>query len=191
MAIEDKLQFLYASLADIQSTIRAIDSKVSYLLVLLFLPMTKLGAIYCRIHALLTHGVLWISVVVGVLAVIFSLLWFLGFWCALRTIIAIDDPKQHIDGDRPESSFYPASLFNFGFFDIMGMSKTQSRIQFKKHFETIPDDPKEIAGQLTLEQMKTMYIASLKLKRSVQAYQVTIMWVGFGGLLWLFHLVVI
>lgn len=191
MATENRLQYLYASLSDLQSTIRAIDSKISYLLVILFLPLTKLGAIYSRIHELLTHGVLWLAILAGFLAVTFTLVWLIGFWCALRTIIAIDDPKQHIDGDRPESSFYPGSLFSHGFWDIMGVTKTRSAIQFSRHYASIPDDVGEIAKQLTLEQMKAMYIASLKLKRSVKAYQAAIAWVMTGGILWVLHLVCI
>lgn len=185
---EYKLQYLYASLNDLQSTIRAVDTKVSYLFVILFLPCVKLGVIYAKIKGMLLHEEHCLVVASGILAFLFTLVWIIGFWCALRTIIAIDDPKQHIDGERPESTFYPAKLFKYSFWNVIGFTKSQSTSQFKKHYDSIPEDYDEIAKQLTLEQMKAMYIASLKIKRSVFAYYSVITWIILGGILWFLHL---
>ncbi|MDA3926401.1 MAG: hypothetical protein PF904_17060 [Kiritimatiellae bacterium] len=191
MDYEHKLQYLYSSLGDLQSTIRAVDAKVSYLLVILFVPLTKLSAIYAKLTQMFTSGALWLAIVAGILAFLFTLAWLVGFWCALRTIIAIEDPKQHIDGDRPDSMFYPAGLFSHKFWDIMGATKTRSVIQFSKHYSCIPENADEIAKHLTLEQMKAMYIASIKIKRSVFAYHAAILWVILGGVLWFLHLIFI
>lgn len=191
MQSDRKLEYLYASLSDIQSTIRAIDTKVSYLLVILFIPLTKLRSIYVTLRGLLTLDAPFLSFVSGLLSIAFTSVWIIGLWCALRTIIAIDDPRQHIDGDRPESQFYPAHLFDHGFWAIMGITRSKSKKQFNSHYASLPSETDEIAKQLTLEQMKTMYIASIKLKRSRKAYHFAIAWVVIGGVLWFLHLVCI
>lgn len=191
MQSDRKLEYLYASLSDIQSTIRAIDTKVSYLLVILFIPLTKLRSIYITLRGLLTHDAPFLSFVSGLLSFIFISVWIIGLWCALRTIIAIDDPRRHIDGDRPESQFYPAHLFHHGFWSTMGITRSSSTVQFNSHYASIPSETDEIAKQLTLEQMKTMYIASIKLKRSRKAYFMAIAWVVIGGVLWFLNLVCI
>ncbi len=191
MQNDRKLEYLYASLSDIQSTIRAIDTKVSYLLVIFFIPLTKFRSIYITLRGLLTHDAPLLSIVSGLLSFAFISAWIIGLWCALRTIIAIDDPRNHIDGDRPESQFYPAHLFDHGFWATMGITRSTSKKQFNSHYASIPSESDEIAKQLTLEQMKTMYIASLKLKRSRNAYKFAIAWVVIGGVLWFLHLVCI
>jgi len=188
---EHQVQYLYSSLSDIQSTIRAVDTKVSYLLVILFIPLTKLNAIYTHIKALLLHESKGISIISGVLAFLFCLAWIISIWCALRAIIAIDNPKHHIDGDKPESKFYPADLFNHGFWSVMGIVKEKSTIQFNRHYTEIPTDLEEISKQLTFEQMKAIYIATIKISRSKYAYYTTIAWVATGGILWFLHLIFI
>lgn len=189
MASDLMLDYLYASISDIQSTIRALDTKVSYLLVILFIPLTKLPSIYNALRGLLTHSSQVLTIASILLSIAFSLSWIIGLWCALRTIIAIDDPRQHIDGDRPESQFYPAQLFDHGFWTAMGFKRSESKKQFGIHYSSIPSDPDEIAKQLTLEQMKTMYIASLKLERSRNAYKYAVTWVMLGGVLWILNLI--
>lgn len=189
MATDKKLQYLYASMADLQSTIRAIDTKVSYILVILFIPLTKFSAIYMTFKDLLTCERPCLPILSGILVFGFIAVWALGFWLALRTIIAIDDPRHHIDGERPDSQFYPAHLFQHGFWSIMGLTRTKSTTQFNKHYANIPSTEEDIAKHVTLEQMKTMFIVSVKLKRSVFAYYATIAWVILGGALWFLHLV--
>ncbi len=191
MAADRKLEYLYASLSDLQSTIRAVDTKVSYLLVILFIPFTRLDAIYSKIKSLLLHDSKWLPVVAGILAFWFVVVWIIGFWCAFKSIIAIDDPKHHIDGDRPKSMFFPAHLFSHSFWNTIGFVKSTSMVQFKQHYDEIPAEPEVIAKHLTLEQMKTMYIASIKLKRSVMAYHFAILWVILGGTIWFMHLIFI
>jgi hypothetical protein len=186
--MEKKIEYLYASIADIGSTIRAIDTKVSYLLIILFIPLTKLHAIYSTLKPLIDNKSHLLGNISGILIFIFVLSWVIAFWCAMKTIIAIDDPKQHIDGEKPESQFFPAYLFQHEFWHIIGLSKGTSKTQFNKHYEKIPDQATEIAKQLTLEQMKTMYIASLKIKRSACAYYCAIVWVSIGGILWFLNL---
>lgn len=188
MTLDKKLQYLYASLADLQSSIRAIDTKVGYLLVLLFIPLTRFNVIFITLKGLLTHGTMGHIAVFVILETAFTVFWILGFWVALRTIIAIDNPKNHIDGERPDSQFYPAHLFRLNLMDVIWHAQSVSTIQFNKHYACIPQTDEEIAKHLTLEQMKAMYIVSVKLKRSVFAYYVTITWVIFGGVLWLSHL---
>lgn len=189
MSTKDKNQFLYESLADLQGTIRAVDIKVSFLLVFLLLPLTKLDTIYLKIKELLFGVPTSLTIISGIAGCLFIIIWILAFWCTFRTLIAIDDPKHHIDGGRPESCFYPAFLFNYGFWNIILNRSSQTKAQFANHYNTIPDDLEEISKHLTLEQMKVMYIAYIKIKRSHYAYYLTMTWIISGGIFCFLHLI--
>ena len=52
-----KSTFLYAAISDAQGTIRSIDSKIGILLVILIIPLTKLGGIYRVCYALLNNDI--------------------------------------------------------------------------------------------------------------------------------------
>lgn len=184
-----KNTFLYASISDLQGTIRSCDTKVSYLLVILFLPLTKLTAIFTKCKSLICSSSCPTVGISITLTVVFTLLWFAAVFAALRTIIAINNPVDNIKGDVPLSTFYPAFLFSFSNDDVFSKPIKKSSKDFTEYKALVPNDSKDVAEQLICEQMKLMYIAGLKLKRSVFAYWATIAWVMCGGVLWILHLV--
>jgi len=185
MTMDDKNKFLYASLADLQSSIRAIDTKVSYLLIILIIPLTTPGKIYNSIEVVIKSETLELLSVC--LVVLFIVSWILGFWCVLRTIIAIDNPKNHISGELPKSTFYPANLFKHTILGVLFNKKTISSLDYGEYYDSISEDKNEIAKQLSFEQMKIMYILSLKCERSKIAYYSVIFWIAIGGVLWFLY----
>ena len=109
-------KFLYESISDIRSTIRAIDVKVSFILVILFIPFAKINAINETINSLFQSKTSCFSTFITVfLILVFFACWGIAVLAALRTIISIDNPASHIDGKLQESTFYPAFLFSFSF----------------------------------------------------------------------------
>ena len=189
MASSEKLQFLYASIADIQSTIRAIDSKVNYLLVVLFLPLTKLGAIFGKFAQLFAHHSATVRWFAFTSSILFTVCWLLSTMCALLTLLAIGDSKERISGERPDSTFHPSSLFDIGFLNALSLNARHAiKRDFKEHYDSIPEDKESIAEQLAVEQVKLMYIVALKGCRSRYAYGIATAWAIIGGAIWLLNL---
>lgn len=191
MAVDDKLKFLYASLADMQSSVRAIDSKAYYLLVILLIPLTRLDVICQKITELLYFDSKISPVFTGILTFLFALSWIFSFFFVLRTIMAVHDPKQNVDGDHPESMFFPTYLYNFSFWTSIFSSGIQSSIQFNNQYKRIPDDPEVISQQLAFEQMKVSYTLSIKIFRVTCSYIIAIVWVFLGGILWFLNILMI
>jgi uncharacterized membrane protein len=183
-----KLEFLYQSIGDIRSTIRALDTKVSFLLVVLFIPVNKLGRIYAKIRELLVSGNILVQISTAIIGVVFAVTWAVALWSALRTLMGIYNPRHSIDGDRPEGCFFPANLFSFGLLDVLFKGAARSNVQFSGYAKSIPGEEREIADQVVFEQMKLIYITMLKSKRCQLAYWATLFWTLSGGILWLMHL---
>ncbi|MFA6285999.1 MAG: hypothetical protein WC661_01345 [Opitutaceae bacterium] len=182
-----KREFLYQSITDIRTTIRAIDAKVGYILVILFIPFTKLGVISSTLSTLFSSNRCMILSLSFILAPFFVISWLLAITSALKTILGIENPKKYIDGNRPESTFFPSSLFEINALSALFPYFLKSTVQFDNHYNSLPNDETEICKQLTSEQMKTMFICRLKLARANLTYHSTIIWVVSGGAIWLLH----
>ena len=177
--------FLYAAITDTQGTIRAIDSKTNYLAVLLAIPTLKLGAIYGKIAMLMkgdwTNGK-WL--VLG-LVVPFVASWFLAVLAAFRALCAIDNPSSHITGNLPVAAFYLPTLFRPALIDVFTNRDIKAERQLHQHREEIPATDDAIVDALSFEQMKLVYIRSVKTLRSQWAYRFAAAWALLGGMLWL------
>jgi hypothetical protein len=164
-----KIQFLYSSISDIQSTIRAIDTKISFLIVVLSLPSTGFDKV-SKYFLLAWAGSKKdsISLALYSVAVICSLIfWFLAFLTAIRTVVAIDDPSEHILYKvKPTGSFYCRRLFDLKFIDAVFHSRSAiSNRTVLQIADALPKDENELIQELAFEQMKLAYIRDLKLLR--------------------------
>ncbi|MGJ8640298.1 MAG: hypothetical protein ACSHYA_12995 [Opitutaceae bacterium] len=190
----ESIAYIYASIDDIRSTIRSSDSKVSYLLVVLFLPLTKLGSIYGTISSLFGATECIAGLLLMLTVVLWSTSWGLAFWMAFRTLLIVNSPVDRISGgESVESTFFPSSLFKQSFTNCLGIrtegQKSSSSLQ--DHFDKFPNDEDSIRKELVFEQMKTMYIASVKGRRCTTAYWFSLIWITLGGILWFLELAVV
>ena len=183
--------FLLASLEDLRATNHLLDSKASFLLVAIFLPLTQLSRIYSVIHRGISAEANWHSITTCIFAVIFALSWLLAFFSALRGLLASGNPRQNIrDDSKPEQSYYfPSHLFRFSWIDLWINRQITPQSQFKEHYNALALDDFTIKKQLAWEQMKLMYIVGLKLRRSKATYWFTMIWIASGGVIWLMDLV--
>lgn len=173
--IEAQLKFLYESMSDLRNTIRAIDLKISFILAILILPLTKIDIFYVSLKDY-SYGSMAFN--------LFILLWVLGFIQALIVLIAIDNPHFHINGGIPNNhaTFFPLYLFPFTLKDLLFKNEKLSSRSYMEHLDIIEKyDSPDIVKQLTYEQMKLTYIAALKLARSKYVYFFTIIWSIFAG----------
>jgi len=180
-----KTTFLYAAIADAQGTIRATDSKISVLMIILAIPLTKLGSIYRDCYALYSNENKCISNLSLILIFIFFCLWILSFWSAIRALNPVDDPLDHIDGEKPNGVFYSGGLFQPGFWAASFKCFTKSKKQIQHQLDQLPSSAENLVKELTFEHMKLVYIRTIKLKRLGYAFDFGIAWVLIGGVLWL------
>ena len=182
----DRSQFLYESIRDIQSTIRALDVKTNYLMVMLIIPIVKLASIFSICHYLWNA-----SFVIFVIPVTcFCLSWMLAITSAFRALVAIGNPVTHIAGVPPRGYFYAGRLFSLKWVDVFFNRPNLSKFDFRQHLADAPQLDSDIIKELVFEQMKLVFIRDIKMLRSRTAYFFTTIWILFGGILWIARIAV-
>jgi hypothetical protein len=116
---------------------------------------------------------------------VFALSWLLAFIFAMRGIIGIDNPADHVPGTIPNGVFYGGYLYNLSFFDTLFNSNIQSAFKLGDHLARIPLDHETIKNELVFEQMKLIYIRTIKMARHKFAFFFGAIWIICGGLIWL------
>ncbi len=189
-AEEAQLDFLSAAVEDTQGVIRVIDTKVGALFFGLSIPLSKLAAIWVISKAAVdgtTGGVR--GVTIGVI-VVFALSWGISLLVSLRAIFQVDNPAEHVGGDKPAGTFYNAGLFRVGWWDTLWARRSRSRVNFDTFFTRLPQTREAIRKELTFELMKLVYIRTIKMKRAKLAFHSFYVWMFAGGLIWLVQLLV-
>lgn len=186
------LAYLYASIVDIQSTIRVIDTKIAIVLGVLVFPLTNLGKIYVNFAKLYKttdcgngQWLLWILVCA------FYITWLLAFVASVRAIMAIHNPVLHINGSNfPNGTFYNGCQFKTNLFDVYFTRKIKSSSTLDNYLTTFPKNIEEIKAELCFEQMKLTYIRDIKSIRLKWAYLFLVIWLVCGfisRMLYLYH----
>jgi hypothetical protein len=183
---ELSLTFLYNSITDIQGVIRALDTKLNYLLVILVLPLTKLGSInrilyetYCK-----SLSYLALHYLVPLIIIIFIASWIFAFVLAMLGIIGIDNPVAHVSGSSPKGTFYGGYLYKTVFYDTLFNRSIQSQDNIENHIKAIPEDKEAIKQELGFEQMKLVYIRTIKMARHKYAFIFGLIWIVSGAVIW-------
>ena len=190
--LDNVLVYLYASITDIQSTIRVIDTKIAVVIGIIILPFTNLGKIYlnfAKVHKIVDCGngqwLFWL--LVG----LFYVTWLAAFTAAIRAIMAIHNPARHVTSDKlPLGTFHNSGLYVVRMFDVFLTRKIKSKLSLKEYIETLPVSIDGIIEELAFEQMKLVYIRDMKSIRLRWAYLLLISWLilGFiGRFLYLYH----
>lgn len=186
------LTFLYASITDIQSTIRVIDTKVAVVLGVLVFPFTNLGKIYLNFAKLIQviecgwgQWALWF--LIGLLC----LSWIFAFTAAIRVIMAIHNPAFHVlSSQQPAGLFHSGGLYRTKLIDVFTTRKLKSNYALEDYIQKFSEGDEQIKEELVFEHMKLVYIRDIKLIRLRWAYLLTFSWLFFGfisRMLYLFH----
>ena len=131
---ENMLTFMYQSINDMQATIRSIDTKLGFILILNIIPITNVGKIYSGIFQILsTDDGYIIQIFKVVIVVMCAVLWFLACVCTYRGVAAIDNPLNHVKAlnKQAKGSFYSGGLYERKFIDAIF---TRSSVKSKKAF---------------------------------------------------------
>jgi hypothetical protein len=190
---DDKLlAFLYSSITDIQSTIRANDTKAAVVMGILILALSNTGKIYLnfsKLHQAVYCGQgqwqLW------ALIMLFFVTWLAAFIAAIRAVMAIHNPASRITvTDRPSGTFYNGELYDLGLGDVFVTRNVTSKVSLEDHVKNLPDSIENIKQELVFEQMKLAFIRDMKAVRLKWAYILVMVWLACGFLsriLFLYH----
>ena len=166
-------EFLYNAIQDTVSTIRAIDTKLHIVLGLYLLPLAMSDKL-CKAIVKWSSTQKWDDLcTVQIFAIIFAsisfFLWLVGMIISIRGIIAISNPAQAIEGQKPNGTFYYVGKLK-GLFQI----KLDSTLDAYKN--RLPSNDNEIVDELAFEQMKLSYIRDIKIARHKKAAYCAIAW---------------
>lgn len=173
--MDKKIEFIYDSIHDIQSTIRAIDTKIATLLIVTGIPLANLEKIINYLGKFLYK----VAPVLGYTLIFFLVLsWILSFAAALRAISAIDNPLKHIiNSERFKGVYYSGNLYKTGFLDVFfnrDVLKTSKNVD--DHYQDFPEQDIDIVKELIFEQMKLAYIRDIKICRFNFSIKATYFW---------------
>ena len=176
---DEKIEFLYKSIEDIQGTIRSIDQKVFGIIVILILPFSILDQLFDLffIH-LLSFNKCFI-----LLGIIFFGSWFISLAFSFKTAFPLVNPKAKIKGKKGGGYFFGSDLFQV-------RTLKNNSVLSQKSLDTYTDEIKndwDIIKELIFEQMKLVYIRSIKIKMQKVAYLTLVLTVFVGSVSWFLH----
>jgi hypothetical protein len=177
-----KINFLYQSIADTQGTIRAIDVKTGFLFVIIFLPLSELKNIIEICKVLFEASSLYY------LGLSSFLLWFLSVITLFRCTVSISNPKDHIEGNVPDGTFFTSSLYTLSFIDNFINFPIKSNVSVEEYTNKLPQNEKCIIEELSFEKMKLAYIRDVKIKRSSFCTLMCFFWLISGCVTWMLFL---
>lgn len=178
-----KIDFLYQSIVDTQSTIRAVDVKIGLLFVVAFLPVAELKEIISTYKALKDVSDLYFYSMLLV-----GFLWVLSVYTLFKSTISISDPKSHISGELPKGNFYSRNLFTLSAIDNFFNFPIKSNQTVDMFSGELPKDENEVIKELSFEKLKVVYIRDVKIKRSSLCGSLIFSWLCLGCLLWILYL---
>lgn len=183
-----KLEYRYQAITDTQGTIRAIDTKIGVLFLVLLVPFSILGDIRGHILSLFTPMAIDVLHIFSiVLTFIFISSYILSLIISLKAIIAIDNPANHINSSiKHNGSFYLPGLFRLQLIDsIVNRKEVLCSCTLSEILDKSPEGISEIQESLTFEHIKLAYIREVKLHRQRWAFIFALFFLISGFILYL------
>jgi hypothetical protein len=185
---EDIGEFLYASIEDVQGTIRAIDTKMAALMVILIIPLSQLGDIVQKIRGLLAQTQNSMQPAVWVLSAVCIVSWLLSIVVTLLALLGIDSPFAHVrfggETENPKGAFYAGNVFTFEPKHVFNPAEIRSSRTLLDHVADLPASHDALVKELAFEQMKLAYVRGLKMIRQKYAFLCALVWLCTGGAIW-------
>lgn len=179
-----KIEFLYKSIEDTQATIRAIDTKLGFIFIVLVIPLTNLGGIYENSLALFGASSSW-----WVLIAFFAVAWVLAYFSFFMAVSAISNPAESVGGRGTVNGiFYGGDFYRFHWLSVFKNFRVMASQDHCFQVTRLPKDEQAVIEELVFEKMKLCYIRDLKMKRLHWCINSTLLWVVSGGATWLISL---
>jgi hypothetical protein len=180
---DNQIEFLYQSIADAQGTIRALDVKIGFLLLIVFSPLfafDKLGPFMVSVYRE--------SGIQHVLIALITLLWALATIAQFTALAAISNPTTKVVGAAKLGAFFSGNLFTIGLRDIFYNRRMHASFTLDEEVTTLPATEEKIVEELVFEKMKLAYIRSIKMKRFNFAIWSVATWLAFAIASYALHL---
>ncbi|MCW0346364.1 hypothetical protein NB703_004457 [Pantoea ananatis] len=172
---EKQIEFLYQSINDTQATIRAIDVKIGFLFVIIFLPLTSVEGLSKSVAKL------WTSPYhLGALSVITALLWLASVYVLFKSLSPITDIKKHMIGTVPADTFYMGGMPLIGIKDFFNISDIRASQDVQTFLSALPQDEQKLLAELASEKMKVSLIRNVKNLRVNVCTNLTLGWLSVG-----------
>jgi hypothetical protein len=187
MASETK-EFLYFSITDIQGTIRAIDTKLIGVLVILILPLGSLGKVTLYISQATNSGHILIEILTWAFLAGFFVSWLISITISILGISSIENPTEFLS----DSKYAPGTYYNGGLYDTFKFPDAfkvsddcKSTILLNEQLSKLPTTIENVINELLFEQHKLVFIRDLKIHRQKTAFLFLAIFIGSGIVLWL------
>ena len=177
---QHQISYLYQSISDIQSTIRAIDVKLGFLFVAVFLPVVAVPQIY-QVYS----GIKSIAIY-DITSIVVLVFWCLSLYFLFKSLISIKDPVSAISNfeQSEKCSFYNGDLFKLGKFELFFNNPVESKKSISEKCQELPQDEDEIISSLMYESFKLSYIRDLKIERSAICTCCIFLSISIGSCIW-------
>ncbi|MEZ8399762.1 hypothetical protein AB6D20_006940 [Vibrio splendidus] len=182
---EKKIEFLYQSIADTQATIRALDVKLGFFFVIIFLPFAATKEIINVYQALSKIEIL------SCIANLVGIIWLISFVCLFLATVSKDNPSKALDAELSEgnkNAFYNGDVISANICSLIPRFTANQKATFTDKLEGLPNSENALIITLTFEAMKLAYIRDVKIIRSNACMYSTFLWIGIGAFLWVNHL---
>lgn len=183
MNYDRRIEFLYQSLSDTQGTIRGLDVKSGFLFVINILPLSNVDKIHETVLKIYESQCMYVLLLPLIL-----MFWVIALYALFKSVTAIDDPNNHINGGRSDGYFYLSNEYNTTLIDSFINRKSTSKSSVDTLMKNIPKTDEEILRDLVYEQLKLAYIRDIKIKRTNTSTVSSFCWLLLTCLVWAFYL---
>lgn len=173
--IKEINNFLYQSISDTQGTIRAIDVKLGFLFVVIFMPLASLDTI-----AKVIKGY-WGNNFLNLLIIIAASCWFLSLWFLFSASSIVRHMDSYVKSPQKINDvFFGGSAKKITMFDIFSRQPIQSIQTFDEFLKSLPKDDDEISKHLAMDKMKVSYIREVKSSKTSICFILIFIWLSIG-----------
>lgn len=181
--MERKINFIYQAISDTQSTIRAIDAKIGFLMVIIFIPFVSIKEI-TAFYKILAPESLIVAIAMWVIAVIWASTVFILF----RALWSIKNPGKSVTGAEGLGAFFHSANYEMSAIDCLFNFPIKSKNSLQKAILSISTDDEWIIKELVFEKMKLEYIRDIKMRRCSVSAVLILIWVSLGTAIYIFSL---
>lgn len=180
---EKKIEFLYQSINDTQETIRAIDVKIGFLFIVIFLPLAAIDGISKALPAL------WNSPYhFGTISILTGITWVLSVYFLFKSLSAITNIQKHMIGTIPNDTFFKGGIPKLEIKDVFSINDIRAEKSVEDYLESLPKNENELLLELACEKMKVSLVRNVKALRVKVCTNLTLLWLTLGTFLSIIYL---
>ncbi|WP_160105608.1 hypothetical protein [Pseudomonas izuensis] len=181
--MERKVNFCYQAINDIQATIRAIDAKIGFLMVVIFIPIAAIKEILSIYSGIAAH-----SQCLMLLMWLIAAVWAATIIVLFRALWSIKNPGKSVEGNDATGVFFNSAHYKMSAIDCIFNFPIKSDIDLKTAITNIPEDDADLLKELVFEKMKLEYIRDIKMRRCSVSSVLILFWVTSGVSLYIYSL---